>query len=373
MRIVLFCHSIVSDWNHGNAHFLRGIVRELQRRGHRLEVLEPLNGWSLSNLRADLGEEAEAPFRAAYPDLSSRPYDPETLDLEAALDGAELVLVHEWTPHVMVRRLADHRRTHNRFRLLFHDTHHRSVTAPTTLPREELSEFDGVLAFGEAIREVYLRDGWAARVWTWHEAADTTVFRPHQAERTGDLIWIGNWGDEERTAELAEFLFQPAAALHLNVTVHGVRYPQEALDRLAAARFRYSGYIANPAVPQAFARHRATVHVPRRPYAAALPGIPTIRVFEALACGIPLISAPWRDSEGLFAPGRDFLVAENGHAMQRQLARVLNEPELAAAIADQGRKTVLARHTCAHRADELLGICRELGLAPKEQVACVEA
>jgi len=373
MQIVLFCHSLISDWNHGNAHFLRGIVRELQRRGHRLDVLEPLSGWSLSNLIADLGEEAETPFRAVYPDLSSRPYEPETLDLDATLDGAELVLVHEWTPHAMVHRLAHHRRTHNRYRLLFHDTHHRSVTAPATLPREELADFDGVLAFGEAIREVYQRGGWAARVWTWHEAADTTVFLPHTAERTGDLIWIGNWGDEERTAELAEFLFQPAAALRLNVTVHGVRYPKEALDRLAAARIHYGGYIANPAVPQAFARHRVTVHVPRRPYAAALPGIPTIRVFEALACGIPLVSAPWCDSEGLFAPGRDFLVAENGDAMRRQLARVLNEPDLAAAIADHGRRTVLARHTCTHRVDELLAICRELDLAPKEKTACIEA
>ena len=49
------------------------------------------------------------------------------------------------------------------------------------------------------------------------------------------------------------------------------------------------------------------MHVPRGPYAEALPGIPTIRVFEALACGIPLVSAPWDDCEGLFQPGRDYL------------------------------------------------------------------
>jgi spore maturation protein CgeB len=103
--------------------------------------------------------------------------------------------------------------------------------------------------------------------------------------------------------------------------------------------------------------------VPRRPYAEALPGVPTIRVFEALACGIPLVSAPWRDSEGLFTPGEDFLVARDGSEMQRHLRTLLREPAAAAALAERGRRTVLARHTCAHRVDELMAICRELDLS----------
>ena len=63
-----------------------------------------------------------------------------------------------------------------------------------------------------------------------------------------------------------------------------------------------------------------TVHVPRRPYATALPGVPTIRIFEALACGIPLVSAPWSDCENLFTPGEDFLFASNGKEMRKHLA-----------------------------------------------------
>jgi spore maturation protein CgeB len=100
--------------------------------------------------------------------------------------------------------------------------------------------------------------------------------------------------------------------------------------------------------------------VPRRPYARALPGIPTIRVFEALACGIPLVSAPWDDVEGLFHPGRDYLVAGDGAAMRRHLRDVLADPSLAAALADHGRRTILARHTCAHRVEQLLDIHAEL-------------
>ena len=56
MRVVLFCHSLVSDWNHGNAHFLRGIVTELQSRGVEVRVFEPVNAWSVVNLLGDAGE-----------------------------------------------------------------------------------------------------------------------------------------------------------------------------------------------------------------------------------------------------------------------------------------------------------------------------
>jgi spore maturation protein CgeB len=62
MRFVYFTHSLVSDWNHGNAHFLRGIVRELTSRGHEVQLFEPRDSWSLQNLIADQGAEAVARF-----------------------------------------------------------------------------------------------------------------------------------------------------------------------------------------------------------------------------------------------------------------------------------------------------------------------
>jgi spore maturation protein CgeB len=116
------------------------------------------------------------------------------------------------------------------------------------------------------------------------------------------------------------------------------------------------GWLPNYRVPEVFARHRVTVHIPRRPYVRALPGIPTIRPFEALACGIPLVSAPWRDVEGLFTPGEDYLVARDGREMAGHLRRVLADPDLAVHLAAHGRQTILDRHTCAHRVDELMTI-----------------
>jgi spore maturation protein CgeB len=94
-------------------------------------------------------------------------------------------------------------------------------------------------------------------------------------------------------------------------------------------------------------------------------------VFEALACGIPLVSAPWQDQDDLFTPGEDYLVASDGEAMRHHLAALRADPDFAAALAAQGRATVMARHSCAHRLDELIAICRRLGreLAPPEMAA----
>jgi spore maturation protein CgeB len=362
MHVVMFYHSLVSDWNHGNAHFLRGVASELVSRGIRVTVYEPADAWSVQQLRADQGPAPIAAFHEAYPGLASHTYDPATLDLDEALDTATLVLVHEWNTHDLVSRIGRHRAASTGYRLLFHDTHHRAVSEPEAMAAYDLSAYDGVLAFGEIIRDMYVRRGWSTQAWTWHEAADTRVFHPLPAEaRTKDIVWIGNWGDNERTRELQEFLLEPARDLALTGTVHGVRYPPEALDALAQTGLQYRGWLANFDVPRAFARHRFTLHVPRRPYVLSLPGIPTIRPFEALACGIPLISAPWPDVEQLFSPGDDFLVARDGQAMRAHMRALLADPDMAGALAARGRATVLARHTCAHRVDELLRIQASLG------------
>ncbi|HWH04843.1 MAG TPA: glycosyltransferase, partial [Gaiellaceae bacterium] len=317
-----------------------------------VQLVEPVDA------RPQLGERGA--FRAAFPELRPRVYGLDELDVDAAVDGADVVIVHEWNDPWLVAAVGAARRRGG-FRLLFHDTHHRAVTAPEEMARFDLDAYDGVLAFGSVIRDLYLERGWAARAWTWHEAADTRLFRPlPDEEREADLVWVGNWGDDERTAELHEFLLRPARALRLSGTVHGVRYPPPALRAVRRAGLRYGGWTANHHVPTLFARHRVTVHVPRRPYVEALPGIPTIRPFEALACGIPLVCSPWEDAEGLFRAGEDHLVARDGRELREHLRAVLADDELAASLARRGLETIRARHTCAHRVDELLAIVREL-------------
>jgi spore maturation protein CgeB len=362
MKFVLFYHSLVSDWSHGNAHFLRGIVAELLARHHQVEVYEPADGWSRRHLLAAHGNGAISAFRRRFPLLRSRTYLPGRLDLAAALDGADVVMVHEWNPPELVAQIGRARRHGGGFRLLFHDTHHRSVTAPEEMQRYELGDYDGVLAFGAAVRERYLDHDWHDRVFTWHEAADTRTFRPRPyARHNTQLAWIGNWGDGERSRELSEFLIDPVHELRLRATVHGVRYPPEALVALRAAGIDYRGWVPNWRVPEVLTGAGVTVHVPRRPYAEALPGIPTIRVFEALACGVPLVSAPWSDREGLFEPGQDFLMVSNGAQMREALQEVLHDRAFAAGLAASGLRRIRARHTCGHRVSELFSIVAALG------------
>lgn len=360
MRFAFFVHSLISDWNHGNAHFLRGVLSELVNRGHEVRAFERKDAWSLANLLADHGDAPVAAFHSLFPHLQVHRYDHERIDLDQMLAEVDVVVVHEWNEPALVAALGAHRRRRE-YLLFFHDTHHRIVTREQEMEQYDLSGYDGVLAFGNVIRDLYVDHGWTRRAWTWHEAADTSIFRPlHGVEKEGDLVWIGNWGDGERSDELREFLLEPVRALGLRASVYGVRYPEEAKQVLADAGIEYRGWLPNYRVPDVFAAYDVTVHVPRRPYTQHLPGIPTIRPFEALACGIPLVSAPWEDAEGLFAPGRDYLVARDGDEMRRHLARVLNDSRLAARLKRNGRQAVLRRHTCSHRVEELLATCEAI-------------
>jgi len=365
MNIALFYHSLLSDWNHGNAHFLRGIAWELQRRGHSVRVFEPASGWSLSQLLHDHGDAPLERFAQLYPGLKPLFYDLANLDLERALVGVDLVIVHEWNEPELIARIGAERRRAG-YRLYFHDTHHRSASDPNGIAAYDLSDYDGLLVYGAAIRQRYLALGCQKPIWVWHEAADTRIFRPYTSERDGDLIWIGNWGDDERSEELREFLIEPVRALKLKAAVYGVRYPRSALDALARAGIEYRGWLANFDVPRAFARYKVTVHVPRRIYSTELSGIPTIRPFEALACAIPLVCSPWSDSEALFSAGRDYLVARDGAEMIQLLRLVTSDGAYARAFSAHGLKTILARHTCSHRVEQLLAIAGS-GSAPRRR------
>jgi len=98
MRFVVFCHSLVSDWNHGNAHFLRGVCSELIARGHEVVAYEPRRGWSRANLEAEHGRAPLADFARSYPELTSTTYDRSSLDLNVVLDGADVVLTCPVSP-----------------------------------------------------------------------------------------------------------------------------------------------------------------------------------------------------------------------------------------------------------------------------------
>ena len=207
-----------------------------------------------------------------------------------------------------------------------------SSTTPTTAPwprpedmaRSTLEGYDGVLAFGAVLREIYLERGWARAgldlARGGRRAASSARCPGAEGARPGLDRQLGR----RRAHGGAATSFCSSPIERARPRRRGPRRALSRRPRCAALASRASsirGWLPNTGCRRPSPRHRATVHVPRRPYVEALPGIPTIRMFEALACGIPLVWAPWRDVEGLFRPARTFSSRRDGEAMRGPAAR----------------------------------------------------
>jgi glycosyltransferase involved in cell wall biosynthesis len=309
----------------GASHFLEGVAGELRRRGHRVDVADP--------------------------------DDPP----ERACADADLVIVHDGLTPPQVGRIGRHRRQHDGFRLLFRHGALQGLEPEAF----DLDGYDGVLAASRVIAELCRSAGLAERTWVWPDAADTDRFQPSRADYPeGDVVFFGAWGDQSRGCELRHFLLEPVRLLGLRAQAFGPPFPAAAIAQLTEAGIGFGGWVPHDQVPKVLGRFHCTVHVPSRERARRLPGLPSIRLFEAMACGVPLVSAPWQDCDGLFEAGRDFLVARNGAEMRRHLRALVNDAALRAEIGGHARRTILARHSCAHRAEQLLDICRELTPGP---------
>jgi spore maturation protein CgeB len=357
-RFALFYQSVISDWNHGNAHFLRGLVRALQARGHEVVCYEQVDNWSLSNL-LQIAPSAVDQFQVRFPDIRFERY---RLDrcledwLRHRLRGVDVAIVHEWNTPSVIRLLARVSRELG-VRAAFHDTHYRVVLDAEHRRGLRLDEFDPILAYSPSLAARYAALGFG-NVQVFHEAADTTVFTPRDVPKASDVVFVGNYGDGDRSLELEQYVFEPRRALpHLRYAVYGVRYPDEVITRLNdGLDIAYRGWLPNVLVPRVYAEARVVLHVPRRQYVDLLPGTPTIRVFEALASGACLISLPWQDTDRLFEAGADYAVAHSPAEMRDLIAWLCADDAARARFGAHGRATILARHTCDHRAEQLLEV-----------------
>jgi spore maturation protein CgeB len=370
VRFALFYHSARSDWNHGNAHFLRGMMRALVSLGHQVVCYEEVGGWSVMNLVAAHGLRPLVDFRRRFPYAQVQLYEREPVPalerrLVQELAGVDVVLVHEWpaSEHHALWELLVRLRRYCGYTLLFHDTHYRILTQPKRIAHLGLERVDGVLAYGSSIAEEYRRRFGLGEVHVFHEAADVALFRPLPPDSkrpVDDAVFIGNWAGRDRAHEVRQFLLRPAKRFRTEgrrFAIYGVRYPPEVLKTIGDYYgVDYRGWLPNYLVPQAFAQARVAIHVVRRQYAHLLHGIPTIRVFEALACGVPVVSTRWHDTDHLFRAGQDFLVADTRAQMEEALSWLWHDETARQTLARSGLARVRAKHTCFHRATQLLDI-----------------
>jgi spore maturation protein CgeB len=216
------------------------------------------------------------------------------------------------------------------------------------------------LAGSRRLQRRFAAQGWQARACTWHAAADVRIFKPlpDPAAAAGDLLLCADWEPGLALPMLEEYLIAPVRRLGLRAAVYGVGFPVAARRALSDAGIQYAGWRPTFDLPSVYAQYRVVLHLPSASQTAA--GAPSSRVFEALACGRPLLSAAWDDDDQLLQPGRDFALARDAAELTTWLRALLGDANLAHALASQGRRTILARHTCSHRVDQLLGFAAAL-------------
>jgi spore maturation protein CgeB len=366
MRFVVFGLTASSSWGNGHATLWRGLARALGDRGHTLEFFEKDQPWYAGH--RDAAELPGGTLRI-YGDLGE-----VGAAVRDAVDGADVAMVTSYCPDAIA---ATELVLASRARLkAFYDLD-TGVTVsqlqagegvPWVGPRG-LAPFDLVLSFtgGRALR--LLREVLGARrVAPLHGAVDPGVHRPSPpaAAFRGDLSYLGTWS-ASRQAGLEMLFLGPAARMpERTFVLAGSMYDGSFPWR---ANIRYVRHLEPALHPAFFCSSPITVNV-TRPEMAALGHCPSPRLFEAAACGIPVVSDWFEGLEAFFAPGEEILVART---VEEAIEAVATPREELAWIGRRARDRALAEHTADARVQQLVAYCeaavRGAGLEARRDAA----
>jgi len=359
MRFVFFGLSIASAWGSGHATTYRGLIRELSRRRHRSIFYERRTEWYDQN--CDLPQAEYCDIRRYHswppPDAGEAvgAADVVVLGSFAGAGYGDGVAIAEWLPRhtraLLVYYDIDTPRTLAAFRENGH-THY--------LQRSQLPYFDLVLSFagGPVLDE--LRRWGARRVEPFYCAIDPELHHPGTpaAAYRCDLGYMGTY-DPSRQDMVEALLLAPARRRpQRRLVLAGAEYPAEVLDHLPPNVVHYTH--VNPADHPAFHASCAWEVKATRGPMRRIGWAPSVTLFEAAACGAPLISDRWPGFEEFFQPGTEALLADTASDVLAFLE--LSEAERRR-IGEAGRRRVLASHTYAHRVDQLETLLTELGAA----------
>ena len=362
LRIVILGLSITSSWGNGHATTYRGLMRALYRRGHEVLFLECDKPWYRAHR-----DMTEAPFGTVrlYDDLAGlrRGWAGEVRDADLVVIGSYVpdgIAVARWTLSVATGIVA------------FYD-----IDTPVTLnaladgtcsylDAALVSGFDLYLSFtgGPALRVLETRyRARAARALYCSVDPERHQFCP-AGEMRWELGYLGTYSADRQPA-LEALLCKPARRLpEGRFAVAGPLYPAELQWPANVERIEHVGPDEHP---RFYGRQRFTLNITRADM-VRLGYSPSVRLFEAAACGVPIISDWWPGLDTVFGPGREILIARDGDAVLRCL-RDMPDPDRAR-LADAARARVLAQHTAEHRAIELETYVAEVaGAAPITDLA----
>ncbi|MGD9617851.1 MAG: glycosyltransferase [Alphaproteobacteria bacterium] len=345
LRIVILGLSITSSWGNGHATTYRGLMRALCRRGHEVLFLE-----------------CDKPWYRAHRDVTDPPFGTVRLYEDFAelrrrwageIRDADLVIVGSYVPDGIA--IARWVRAVATGIVAFYD-----IDTPVTLAAladgtcpyldaDLVPSFDLYLSFtgGPALR--LLETSYRARAArALYCSVDPERHRPFPAgEIRWELGYLGTYSADRQPA-LDALLCEPARRWKEgSFAVAGPLYPAELRWPANVERIEHIGPDRHP---RFYGRQLFTLNVTRADM-VRLGYSPSVRLFEAAACGVPIISDWWPGLTTIFEPGREILTARDGDEVLRFL-RETPEPERAR-IADAARARVLRQHTAEHRAAEL--------------------
>lgn len=361
MKLVVFGLSVSSSWGNGHATLWRGLIKGLGRRGHHVVFFER-DSPALAQHR-DLTDLPGGHLVILYPSWNDvrREAVRHLADADAAIvtsycpDAAGATEVLLASP-VRVRCFYDLDTGITLERV-------RSGERVEYLPGNGLVNFDLVLSQTGGLALGELKSALGARhVAPLYGSVDPDAHRPAQPEMRfrADLSFLGTYAADRQQA-LKDFFVEPARRrAELRFLLAGPQYP---------AGFPWLDHISYvPHVPPQehsafYCSSRLTLNVTRRPM-ARMGYCPSGRMFEAAACGVPVVSDEWEGLDYFFEPSREILVARTtGHVMD---ALAMSDEQLGR-IARAGRERALAAHTCDRRALDLENILEAAVSLPVEQ------
>jgi spore maturation protein CgeB len=359
MRVVFLGLSISSSWGNGHATNYRALVWELGRRGHEVHFFERDVPWYEEHR-----DQSDAPGAELY---LYRDLEQLRRIGSDAVATADLVIQGSYVPEGA--EVADWVLRTARGGTAFYD-----LDTPITVEKLECGDreylaadqvggFDLYLSFTGGPMLTRLRDRFGARRPVWFPClVNPTVYRPQPSSPQIELGYLGTYSDDRQPAVETLLLDVARRRPQSQFAVVGSSYPAEIQW---PANVRRIEHLAPPEHPSFYADQRFTLNVTRRSMRAA--GFsPSVRLFEAAACGTPIISDPWPGLDEVLQPGIEILIASDTERLLRILDRVDEEQRLE--IADRARRRVLGEHTAARRVDRLeteLNALRKPAKAPR--------